>query len=86
LPANRYRQRIAEAGRADGFAGPRQAEINSRYRDFCAGRIVNINRLPERNRYTQTESSPPGVNRRVVFSNLDPNFSLESMVRDARYF
>jgi hypothetical protein len=28
---------------------------DSRYRDFYLGRIVNVNRLPERNRYRHTE-------------------------------
>jgi hypothetical protein len=28
---------------------------DSRYRDFYSGRIVNVNRLPEQNRYTHTE-------------------------------
>jgi hypothetical protein len=39
----------------------RRAVVSARYRDFCAGHIVNIGRLWERNRYTQTERSPPGV-------------------------
>jgi hypothetical protein len=39
---------------------------DSRYRDFYSGHIVNVNRLPERNRYMHTEWSPPGVNRRAV--------------------
>ena len=31
------------------------AQKDCRYRDFYVGRNMNVNRLPERNRYTHTE-------------------------------